>query len=104
MREDIRDDVLAKWRVERVVVVADRVRRVELVAVLAIDDSLGVGLEGCAVGQCELVDEPGHLELVTDLTTPPGLGVMVARQVDDLPVRCGGAAPQRGEEIRVHGS
>jgi hypothetical protein len=37
-RHELRHDVLAERRVERVLVVADRVRRIELVAVLAVDE------------------------------------------------------------------
>jgi hypothetical protein len=49
-RQDVGDDVMAERRVERVVVVGDRVRGVELVAVLAIDEFVGLRLERRHVG------------------------------------------------------
>jgi hypothetical protein len=59
--------------VERVVVVANRVRRIELVAVLAVDDPVYLRLEGGAVRQGELLDETCALELGADLPVPPSL-------------------------------
>jgi hypothetical protein len=57
MWHQLSDDVRPERRVERVVVVVDRVRGIELVAVLAVEDPVGLGLERRRIRQRELVYE-----------------------------------------------
>ena len=92
-------DMGAHRGVEWVGVVGEGAGRVELVAVLAVDELVGQRREAGRVRQPDHVDQPGLLEGLSDAGVPPKLGVVVANQVDH-PVPLGtGERPQRGEQL-----
>ena len=100
----VRDDVVAERRVQGIVVVRYGVGRVELVAVLAVDEPPWRGPEARGVAEGELVHEPLLAQRPPDLPVPPDFRVVVARQIDDPPVATSGEGPQRGEQPPVLGA
>src|SRR5450631_1263886 len=100
-RNDVGDDMTAQRRVETVIVVADRVLGIKLVAVLAIDKPAGLRLERCSVGKGKLVNQTCTLELGLDFAIPPRLCVVVSRQIDDGPLFSRGEAAKGREERLV---
>jgi hypothetical protein len=98
------DHVGADRRVERVGVVGDGGGRVELVAVLAVDDLLGQGREAGRARQPEHVDEPCLAEQPLDPRVPPGLGVVVADQVHHPAATGPGEGPQCAEQGLILGT
>jgi hypothetical protein len=66
------DDVIAERRVERVGVVAEGVRGVELVAVLAVDEPVGLGLEAGRVEQCSVLRPGGRRRRPVPAVWHPG--------------------------------
>src|SRR5665213_1127931 len=96
--DDVGDDVSAQRRIEGVVVVADRVLGIELVAMLAIYKTVGLGLERRDVGKGKFVNQPGTLQLFTNFTVPPRLSVVVPGQIDDGMLRTPRETAKSGEE------
>ena len=94
----------AHRRVKWVGVVDDGVGRVELVAVLTVDELLGQRLEAGRVRQPEHIDQPCLDERPLDPRVPPDLGVVVADHVHH-PVALGPReAPQRSEQPLILGA
>src|SRR5215203_136174 len=81
---EVHDDVVAERRVQAVVVVLDGVGGIQLVAVLAVDHTpLATSLHGGEIVVGELVHQPQTPQGLLDSGIPEGLGIVVARKVDD---------------------
>jgi hypothetical protein len=89
--------------VEWVGVVRDGVGRVELVAVLAVDNLVGQRREGGRVRQGERLHQPRLVQRLPGPWVPPELGVVVADHVDHPVPLHPGERPQRCEQVPVFG-
>jgi hypothetical protein len=98
------DHVRAHRRVERVGVIGDGVGRVELVAVLAVDDLLRQRRKAGRVRQPEHINKPSLTEQPLDPGVPPDLGVVVADHVHHPAAMGPGEAPQCPEQSLILGA
>ena len=94
----------AHRRVERVGVVHQGIARVELVAVLAVDELLGLGREAGQVRQGEHVDQARLPQGPLDPGVPPDLGVVVADHVHHPAAMGSGEGPQCPEQSLILGA
>ncbi len=103
-RDDLGDDVIAERRIQRIVIVPLEVGLIEVVAVFTVDQCTRRRGEAGGVGQRELMDELLAFQGHADVLVPPHLGVVVAGQVDDVPVLAGCEAPQGIEQRAIFGT